>query len=69
MRLPHVIKTTKNCGRTWITYTGTPGLQNLKIHADGTAATTALKGTGTPTGFYNARDTSVTWDLALRPSK
>lgn len=69
MRLPLVTKTSKNCGKTWITYTGTPGLQNLTIRAEGTPASTALKGRGTPTGFYNASDTSVTWDLALGQAK
>ena len=65
MRLPLVTKTTQNCGRTWVTYTGTPGLQNLTILANGTTASTVLTGTGTPTGFYNAKDTTVTWDLTL----
>ncbi len=69
MRLPLVISTTKNCGKTWISYTGTPGLQNLTIRAAGTATSTELKGTGTPTGFYNAKDTSVSWDLALGSTK
>ena len=69
MSLPLVTRTTQNCGKTWITYTGTPGLQNLSIRADGTPSSTALKGRGTPTGFYNASNTSVTWYLALRPSK
>jgi len=69
MRLPLVIRTTKNCGKTWITYTGTPDLQNLTIRADGTAATTGLRGQGTPSGFYNASDTSVAWDITLAPSR
>jgi len=65
MQLPLVVRTTKNCGRTWISVTEGGFLQNLTIRADGTAASTVLEGRGTPTGFYNASDTSVTWDLAL----
>ena len=69
MRLPLITRTTKNCGRTWVTFTGTPGLQNLKIRADGTATSMVLQGRGTPTGFYNADDTTVTWDLTLAEAR
>jgi CRP-like cAMP-binding protein len=63
MRLPPITKTTSNCGKAWVTFTGAPGLQNLKIRADGTTTSTVLQGRGTPTGFSDADDTTVTWDL------
>jgi hypothetical protein len=68
--LPLPVKTTRNCGKTWIsTVSGDTSVQNLTIRAPGTAESTALQGRGTPTGFYNASDTSVTWDLRFAQSR
>jgi hypothetical protein len=63
------VRTTKNCGRTSITVTQSARPQNLKIRADGTSTSTALRGQGTPTGFYNADSTSTTWNLTLVRTK
>ena len=68
--LPLPVKDTKNCGKTWVSYvSGDASVQKLTIRADGTAASTALQGRGRPTGFYNASDTSVAWDLTLARSR
>jgi len=52
-----------------VTFTGAPGLQNLKIRADGTTTSTVLQGRGTPTGFSDADDTTVTWDLTVAEAR
>ena len=69
MRLPPITKTTSNCVKAWVTFTGAPGLQNLKIRADGTTTSTVLQGRGTPTGFSDADDTTVTWDLTVAEAR
>jgi hypothetical protein len=69
IQLPLLVKNTKNCGRTSITVTESARPQNLKIRADGAPSSKALEGQGTPTGFYNADDTTVTWDLTLAEAR
>jgi hypothetical protein len=70
MQLPATVKETKDCGRTWSSRKTSHGFGNYTVLADGTAASTALRGEGRPStianGLWGPSDRMVvTWNLAL----
>jgi hypothetical protein len=70
IQLPLTVRETKDCGKTWsISKTAHP-FGNYTLLADGSAASTALKGEGRPStvanGLWGPSDRMVvTWDLNL----